>query len=210
MANPQQLLVDAAERCFEQRGVAGTTMSHIAGEAGVSRTTLYKYFAVMEDVLRAVFIREFDRFEQRLGARLAPAEDAAERLVEIVVATAENVPDNAGLARLVEGPRSRTENMALAAGRKALNQRVKSMISGPLDELAAEGRLRDDMEREALIEWIRRLVDSLVVLPQPARRSAAARRRFVADFLIPSVCAPGNRIRRASTTSRINPRKEVV
>ena len=163
-------------------------MSHVAAQAGVSRTTLYKRFAVMEEVLQAVFIREFDRFEARLLKKLARYLDPAERLVEIVVATAENVPDNAGLAHLVEGPRSRTEKMALAAGRRALNDRVEAMIREPLNALAEGGRLRNDVGQAELIEWIRRVVNSLAAFPQPARRSAGQRRQFVARFLLPAVC----------------------
>ena len=183
-----QTLIDAAEACFERYGVSRTTMSHVAEEAGVSRTTLYKRFAAMEELLQAVFIREFDRFEARLAARLEPIDDPRERLVEIVVATAENVPENAGLARLLEGPRTRTENMALAAGRRALNDRVIAMIAEPLNDLARAGILRADVDRGELIEWIRRVVNSLAVFPQPRQRSAKARRGFVARFLLPSVC----------------------
>ena len=184
-----QTLIDAAEACFERYGVSKTTMSHVAEEAGVSRTTLYRRFAVMEELLQAVFIREFDRFEARLAAKLEPIDDPGNRLVEIVVATAENVPGNAGLARLLEGPRTRTENMALAAGRRALNDRVIAMIAEPLDDLAGAGILRADVDRGELIEWIRRVVNSLAVFPQPRQRSAEARRGFVARFLLPSVCA---------------------
>jgi len=67
-------------------------------------------------------------------------------------------------------------------------ERVEAMIGAPLDQLAAQGLLRDDVDRPALVEWIRRLVNALVVFPQPRARGASARRRFVADFLIPSIC----------------------
>ena len=184
----QEALIDAAENCFELRGVAKTTMSNVASTAGVSRTTLYKRFAVMEELLQAVFMREFDRFERRLQPRLEPLADPAERLVEMVVSTAENVPDNAGLAQLRAGPRSRTENMAWVAGRRALNARVEAMIGKPLDELAAQGRLRQDVDRAGLVEWVRRVTNSLAVFPQPGERSSQSRREFVARFLLPAIC----------------------
>jgi AcrR family transcriptional regulator len=185
----ERSLVEAAERCFETHGVAKTTMSHVAEAAGVSRTTLYKRFAAMEELLQAVFINEFDRFEERLMHKLKPHLDPADRLIEIVVATAENVPDNAGIAQLLEGPRSRTEKMALAAGRRALNDRVEAMIREPLNALACDGRLRGDVTQAELIEWIRRVVNSLAAFPQSARRSSDERRQFVARFLLPSVCS---------------------
>ncbi len=186
----ETLVVDATERCFEKHGVAKTSMSHVATEANLSRTTLYKRFSRMEEVLQAVFVREFDRFESRLARRVAAIADPAERLVAIVVAIAENVPENAGIARLVEGPRSRAEARALAVGRSALNERVEAMISEPLNALEGAGRLRADLGRKDLIEWIRRVVLALAVAPQSTARSVQTRRRHVADFLIPSLCQP--------------------
>lgn len=180
-------LIDAAERCFEKHGVAKTSMSHVAAEAGVSRTTLYKRFPKIEDVLQAVFVREFDRFEIRVARKLSGLSDPADRLVEVVVSTAENVPENAGIAKLALGPRSRAEARALAVGRSALNERVERMISAPLDDLEAAGRLRADTPRVDIIEWIRRIVLSLAVQPQPGARPAATRRGWVHSFLISSI-----------------------
>ena len=113
MGDPvEEAIVAATERCFEKYGVAKTTMSQVANEAAVSRTTLYARFAEIEGLLQAVFVREFDRFEGRLLKRLLPLTDPGQRLVEIVVSIAANVPDNAGVARLVEGQRSRAEARA--------------------------------------------------------------------------------------------------
>ena len=165
-------------------------MSHVAAEAAISRTTLYKRFSKIEDVLQAVFVREFDRFERRLAKSLSALSNPAERLAAVVVATAENVPENAGIARLVEGRRSRAEARALAVGRSALSDRVETMISKPLDDLAALGRLHADLDRPEVIEWVRRLVLALAVAPQPGRRSLRARRCHVEKFLIPSICKP--------------------
>lgn len=182
-------ILDAAERCFEHDGVARTTMRLVAGEAGISRTTLYKRHGSIDDVLRAVFVREFDRFEHRLRPRIDRLADPVERLVEIMVATAENVPDNTGIARLVEGQRTRAEARALQVGRSALDQRVAALIGEPLDELAADGRLATALDRAELLEWIRRIVTSLVIVPQRSRRSAADRRRHVAALVAPFLTA---------------------
>ncbi len=181
-------LIDAAERCFETYGVAHTSMSHVAAEAEVSRTTLYRRFRRMEDLLQAVFLREFDRFERRVERRLRSLTDPADRLVEVVVAIAENVPQNAGIARLAEGPRTRAEARAFAVGRSALNERVEVMMGEPLDELERQGHLRGDLDRSTLIEWVRRIVLALALVPPPRARTARDRRRYVEAFLIPAVC----------------------
>ena len=196
-------LLEAAERCFARNGVAKTSMSHVAAEAGVSRTTLYRRFSRIEELLQAVFVREFDRFESRLRRRLRKVADPAERLVEIVVGTAENVPQSATIAKLIEWPRTRAEARALAVGRKALHERVEAMIDGPLDALASENLLREDLERTSIIEWIRRIVLSLAVQPQTRGRSTKARREWVAAFLLPSLCVPAPAESRPSKRKRV-------
>ena len=69
-------MLDAAERCLEVQGLAGTTMEDIARNAGVSRATVYRYFASREAVISGVIIRATEeylrRMEPRLSGRHAP------------------------------------------------------------------------------------------------------------------------------------------
>lgn len=51
-------LLDAAEVCYERRGVSRTTVDDIAKEALVHRTTVYRYFGTRDDVLAFVLLRE--------------------------------------------------------------------------------------------------------------------------------------------------------
>ena len=51
-------LLDAAEVCYERRGVSRTTVDDIAKEASVHRTTVYRYFGTRDDVLAFVLLRE--------------------------------------------------------------------------------------------------------------------------------------------------------
>ena len=65
-ARPQELL-DAALELFVERGFAATRMEEIATLAGVSKGTLYLYYASKEDLLKAV-IRERLSGEIEIGA----------------------------------------------------------------------------------------------------------------------------------------------
>jgi AcrR family transcriptional regulator len=66
-------LVDAALRCFERKGVDGTTTRDIAEEAGVANGLLYRYFPDRDALLLAVA----DRLNQvRSAALLSPSRDA--------------------------------------------------------------------------------------------------------------------------------------
>lgn len=50
-------LLDAAEKMFYERGVASTTLAHIAGEAGMTRGAVYWHFKNKIDILSALIDR---------------------------------------------------------------------------------------------------------------------------------------------------------
>ena len=183
----KEKLINAAETCFVENGVAHTSMRDIAGIAGVSRTTLYKYYPRIEDILQAAFLREFDRFELKTKRKLARIRSPQERLEMVVIGLSENIPKSNWITGLVSGPRTKTEEKALAVGRSALDERVEKMISLPLRELAAQKKLRSDVEREHIVEWVRLIVHALSVVRHPDSFSKKQRRTLICKFLMKSV-----------------------
>lgn len=65
------LLLDAAERVFCRAGYAGTTMAALAAEAGVTRPTMYAYYASKDEVFRAL--------AQRVRAEVLDLQERADR-----------------------------------------------------------------------------------------------------------------------------------
>ena len=64
------ILVAAIEQ-FSRRGVAGTSMAHIAEAAGVSRPALYQYFGDKDEIFASAFV---GLFEQLVGSALLALE----------------------------------------------------------------------------------------------------------------------------------------
>ncbi|MFA9559988.1 TetR/AcrR family transcriptional regulator [Evansella sp. AB-rgal1] len=63
----QQLILDAAEKVFIQRGYNTTTMQHIIEESGVSRGGIYTYYNNTEDIFLALIQRRDDSsFEESI------------------------------------------------------------------------------------------------------------------------------------------------
>ncbi len=180
-------LIDAAETCFERKGVAHTSMLDIAGEAGVSRTTLYKHYPRIDDVLQAAFLREFDRFEDRIVRSVERATTPQERLLTVLLGLAENVPRSTWISSLVSGPKTKTDEKALTVGRGALDARVRKLIDAPLTELAEQRLLRDDVDRDLVIDWLRVTVQAFSVVRHPGQRSTARNRTLIERFVLRSV-----------------------
>ncbi|MDH3497285.1 MAG: TetR/AcrR family transcriptional regulator, partial [Gemmatimonadota bacterium] len=80
-------ILDAAVMEIARHGYYGTTVSMIAGRAGVADGTIYLYFKSKEAILVAIFERAMQRFReeaQQIVARAdAPAEEKLRRFVEL-------------------------------------------------------------------------------------------------------------------------------
>ena len=56
MHRSRAAILDAAARCVERHGVAGTTMAGIADAAAVAKATLYNHFRTKDDVLGTLVV----------------------------------------------------------------------------------------------------------------------------------------------------------
>ena len=187
--NLKEKLIDAAEVCFEKKGVARTTMLDVAAEAGVSRTSLYKHYPRIDDVLKAAFVREFDRFEEKLATKLTRCDAAEDRLLETVIGIAENIPNSSWIGSLVSGPRTKTEETALHLGRSALDARIQNLIDEPLSALFQQGKLRADVDRTQVVEWTRIQVHAFSVVRHPGGYTKQKRRELISNFLLRAILA---------------------
>ncbi|WP_083974193.1 TetR/AcrR family transcriptional regulator [Kitasatospora mediocidica] len=73
-AQTRQLLRDVALRLFAEHGFAGTTVTEIAEQAGVSERTFFRYFDSKESVLLPDLVELFDQVEAELDRR--PSDEA--------------------------------------------------------------------------------------------------------------------------------------
>ena len=62
-----QILTAAADR-FRARGYRATTLEQIAGDVGMSKATVYRYFRSKEQLLAAIFHRTMTLFERELAS----------------------------------------------------------------------------------------------------------------------------------------------
>lgn len=76
----ERRILDGAVRALARRGARRLSMSDVCLEAGVSRATVYRYFATMEDLLREVADHILTTSEQGLVAAVAAQTDPLEKL----------------------------------------------------------------------------------------------------------------------------------
>jgi len=95
-------IVEAATACIDRVGLAKTSLSDVAAEAGVTRQTVYRYFPRLADILRAVAMAGVEEFAGRMERHLAAFDSPAEVAVESVVFGVRTVPNEPYLGLLLE------------------------------------------------------------------------------------------------------------
>ncbi len=77
-------IVEAATRVFIRRGKAGTSMQHIAAEAGINRTLLNYYFRSKDKLFDVVFQRVFVRFLPDLAGEINARVTIEEKIIRFI------------------------------------------------------------------------------------------------------------------------------
>src|SRR5512134_3397728 len=91
-AAARERLLDAAVRCIERDGMSGANIAAVAAEAGVSRPTVYRYFADRQALVEATMMHAARDLTQRLGEHLRRFRSPAEMAVEAVCFVRREVP----------------------------------------------------------------------------------------------------------------------
>lgn len=79
-AELRRRILEAAQRLFRTRGVAGVSVRRIAAEVGIAPMTLYGYFGSKNEVLRGVWREFFDEVFTEMDRALGSEQPAATRL----------------------------------------------------------------------------------------------------------------------------------
>ncbi|GAB4585086.1 TetR/AcrR family transcriptional regulator [Nocardia sp. IFM 10818] len=80
-------ILDAALTCFGRNGIRRTPMDAVAAEAGLARSSVYRYFRQKSDLISAVLTRELHRFLTELESATATIADPATAAAEGFVTT---------------------------------------------------------------------------------------------------------------------------
>ena len=178
-------ILDAATQCIRRWGIRRVSMNDVARQAGVSRGSVYRYFADRDALVQAVLERNA---AQNVAAALPAVRrrrSLAAKVAEAAVFIRAHVDDEMSL-----GLHARPEEPELATLRLA---RVESMLSHWVDfwvpflaEARDQGEVRADLDLREAAEWIMRILISLVTIPSVVvdLDDPDQVRRFVADHLV--------------------------
>jgi AcrR family transcriptional regulator len=165
-------ILDAAGRCFVEKGVARTSVGDVAQEAGCSRPTVYRYFEDRDALRRAFVHREARRIGAEVLDEVARIKNPQRRLVSAVLAALRRVRADPTLAAWFSSGES-----SAATDVAGTSPVLESLVAAFL------GDASNDRTRESA-RWVVRVVLSLLTMPGA---DEAEERALLERFVLPVV-----------------------
>ncbi len=188
MTSPEfvERVLAAADGCFQRFGIAKTTMEDVARAAGISRATLYRYFADRESLLT-----ESVRRRARLNMKTARTYFSRQATIEDKIA--------GGITRNVrQGQRDPLVRLLVSPGEMALAAKVlersglaseltRELWHPVLREAQASGEIAADVDIAELCDWIAHLEIMFISQADDTPEGLAWVRRMAEHFVVPAI-----------------------
>lgn len=174
-------ILDAAGKTIELHG-ADFSISDVARTVGVTRQTVYRYFASTEALLIAAAVHAVDGFLDRLTTHMTGIRNPADAVTEAVATALEWLPREKYIGLLMTpGGSAHIESVTSDIAQ----QFARDMVQRLDVAWAAEGYSETDLDE--LAEHLLRIIQSYVIDPgRPPRRGDELRaylRRWVGNAL---------------------------
>lgn len=163
-------------------------MGEVATRAGVSRASLYRYFANKDELIQAYTMREFDRLFSRIDEAMMPYTSFEDRLGAAFAYAIPAMREHPVFAALLEIAERQIMRVTLQSG-EVLGH-ARDLVLERLNRAVRAGRIRIDQFDAAITgELMARIVISLLTTPESIARldTGEDARDFAKRYMLPMI-----------------------
>jgi AcrR family transcriptional regulator len=182
-ADARKRIVDAALRCIERQGPAQTTLSDVADALGITRRTVYRYFANSEDLFIAAADVALSGFVAQIEGITSEFDDVTGQMVDVVAYIIERLPDEPLLTLLMENDRNNQFSRRML--QPVVIARCRVILQHTRIDWAALGYDEDAIDE--LVEFLLRMIQSMVIAPPDPPRTGAQLRAYLRRWIGPAL-----------------------
>lgn len=182
------VVLDAAETCFDRMGFAKPTMEGVAAVAGVSRGYLYKHFRTRDGLTLAVLVRRAEMFNRKATSFIAAQPTFADQLVEGIMFGVKMAYRDPYFGRLVGAATADPEHR-IPGALAAAEDKIGELWRPVLEDARARGQLTEDVAIIDVIDWIRIVLLGLLANKNSFGTHDDVLERQLRTLLVPAVVA---------------------
>ena len=145
-AATRERILDVACDLVVERGGADFPMGEVSGRCGMSKGSLYYYFADRDELVRAVLARAVDELVRAVGDAAASAPTAADAVGGMLRALAGAMGPGGALALAMSVGGADSLGPGGDEGSGARLSRVVDLLAGQLERARAEGLVREGVD----------------------------------------------------------------
>ena len=180
--NARERILAAAERCIDRHGIRKTTMDDVASEVGLSRPSVYRYFADRDDLLVELIARHARAINLRAHKSISRQSSLPDQIVEGVLNIADNARRDPLMRYAIDTDGSSLSRRMSTSG---MSEIIRAEIwDRYLDAAVANDELAPGLPRSDIHLWLGNLTKLVVRGMQDGdgdlKRYRSILRRFVA------------------------------
>lgn len=169
---------------YSNPAMTNPTMDDVATAVGIGRATLYRHFKNRDDLLLAVLEQEALVIAERVEKKIGKIDNPGEHIIEGMVQAVAEINKSDLLRNIFQSGDSSIVNRLLFDTDRLINIGIGIML--PVVQRAQQtGQLKTDMDFETLMEWILRMLVSLVTVPSKKLNSKRAVRNMLYVTMLP-------------------------
>jgi AcrR family transcriptional regulator len=148
----RERILAAAERCIDRHGIRKTTMDDVASEVGLSRPSVYRYFADRDDLLVELIVRHARVINERAHKSISRQSSLPDQLIEGVLNIADNARRDPLTRYAIDTDGSSLSRRMMASG---MSEMMRAEIWDPyLDAAIANNELPPGLPRSDVHLWL--------------------------------------------------------
>src|SRR5271168_3761430 len=148
----RERILAAAERCIDRHGIRKTTMDDVASEVGLSRPSVYRYFADRDDLLIELITRHARALLDRARKSISRQGSLADQIVETVLYTADHGRRDPMTRHILDPDGTRLGKRMIASGTTEMCR--AEMWDPVLDAAIANNELPAGLPRSDIHLWL--------------------------------------------------------
>jgi AcrR family transcriptional regulator len=194
----RERILAAAERCIDRHGIRKTTMDDVACEVGLSRPSVYRYFADRDDLLIELITRHARALLERARKSISRQSNLPDQIVENVLYIAEHGRRDPLTRHCIDPDGTSLGRRMIASGTTAI---MRAEIWDPvLDAAVANNELPPGLPRSDIHLWLGDVTKLVMRGLEDGEGDVRRYRSILSRFVVPAF-AGANRTAAAEVTA---------